>query len=254
MSRRAVLICLIPLALALAVPSSASAVPYGSRTLAIGSHGADVKKLQRHLGAAGHRVARDGEFGPRTQRALRATERELELSADGVATAREQRAIRRAVKVYGAGGAAYIKPPPPEKSVPGARGSVTEDGFGVPPASAPKVVKDVIAAGNVIATTPYKWGGGHGRWDDTGYDCSGSVSYALHGAGLLDTSLVSGDFASWGSPGTGRWITIYANRDHVYMVVAGMRFDTSARSRSGSRWTMEERSSAGFAVTHPNGL
>ena len=254
MSRRAVLICLIPLALELAVPSSASAVPYGSRTLAIGSHGADVKKLQRHLGAAGHRVARDGEFGPRTQRALRATERELELSADGVATAREQRAIRRAVKVYGAGGAAYIKPPPPEKSVPGARGSVTEDGFGVPPASAPKVVKDVIAAGNVIATTPYKWGGGHGRWDDTGYDCSGSVSYALHGAGLLDTSLVSGDFASWGSPGTGRWITIYANRDHVYMVVAGMRFDTSARSRSGSRWTMEERSSAGFAVTHPNGL
>ena len=124
-----------------------------------------------------------------------------------VATAREQRAIRRAVKVYGAGGAAYIEPPPPEQAVPGARGSVTADGFAVPPASAPQVVKDVIAAGNAIAKTPYKWGGGHGRWDDTGYDCSGSVSYALHGAGLLDASLVSGDFAGWGSPGPGRWIT-----------------------------------------------
>ncbi len=254
MSRRAVLICLIPLAVALTVPCSASASPYGSRTLGIGAHGSDVKTLQRYLGRAGHTVARDGEFGPRTRRALRATERELELSADGLATAREQRAIRRAVRVYGAGGAAYIKPPPPEKVVPGASGSVTDDGFAVPPASAPQVVKDVIAAGNAIAKTPYKWGGGHGRWDDTGYDCSGSVSYALHGADLLGASLVSGDFARWGSPGLGRWITIYANRDHVYMVVAGMRFDTSARSRTGSRWTMEERSSDGFAVTHPDGL
>jgi hypothetical protein len=115
-------------------------------------------------------------------------------------------------------------------------------------------VKDVIAAGNVIAKTPYKWGGGHGRWDDSGYDCSGSVSYALHGAGLLEASLVSGDFAAWGSPGRGHWITIYANRDHVYMVVAGMRFDTSARSRTGSRWTIEERASDGFAIVHPRGL
>jgi cell wall-associated NlpC family hydrolase len=257
MSRRA-LTRLIPIAAALAalaLPAAASAARYGSRTLAIGSHGSDVTKLQRYLGAAGHPVARDGEFGPRTRRALTATERELELSADGIATAREQRAIRRAVRVFGAGGAAYIEPPPPEEeSVPGARGSVTEDGFAVPPASAPQVVKEVIAAGNAIAKTPYKWGGGHGRWDDSGYDCSGSVSYALHGAGLLDASLVSGDFARWGSPGPGRWITIYANRDHVYMVVAGMRFDTSARSRTGSRWTMEQRPSDGFAITHPRGL
>jgi hypothetical protein len=115
-------------------------------------------------------------------------------------------------------------------------------------------VKDVIAAGNAIATTPYKWGGGHANWDDTGYDCSGSVSYALHGGGLLDSPLVSGDFARWGAPGTGSWITVYANGGHVYMVVAGMRFDTSARSRTGSRWTMEQRASDGFSVTHPKGL
>ena len=82
-------------------------------------------------------------------------------------------------------------------------------------------MKDVVAAGNVIAKTPYKWGGGHPRWDDSGYDCSGSVSFALHDAGLLDSPLVSGDFARWGDRGPGRWITIYANAEHVYMIVAG---------------------------------
>jgi cell wall-associated NlpC family hydrolase len=242
------------LAVAVALPAEAGAASYGSRTLSIGAHGSDVKKLQRYLLSAGHRVTRDGEFGPRTQRALRATETELELGADGVATTREQRAIRRAVKDPGSGGAAYVAPPPPEKVVPGAKGTVTADGFAVPPGSAPEVVKDVIAAGNAIATTPYKWGGGHARWDDTGYDCSGSVSYALHGGGLLDSALVSGDFARWGSSGPGRWITVYANGGHVYMVVAGMRFDTSARRQTGSRWTMEQRDSDGFSVTHPTGL
>ena len=242
------------LAVAVAMPASASAASYGTRTLSLGAQGSDVKKLQRYLGSAGHRVSRDGEFGPRTRRALRATETELELSADGVATAREQRAIRRAVKDPGTGGAAYVAPPPPEKVVPGAKGTVTADGFAVPPESAPEAVKEVIAAGNAIATTPYKWGGGHARWDDTGYDCSGSVSYALHGADLLDSPLVSGDFASWGSAGPGRWISIYANSGHVYMVVAGIRFDTSARTQTGSRWTMEQRDSGGFTVTHPTGL
>jgi cell wall-associated NlpC family hydrolase len=244
---------LAALAVLAALPADASAAPYGSRTLREGTQGRDVKQLQRYLGQAGHRVARDGEFGPRTRAALRATESELELRADGVATAREQRVIRRAVVSPG-GGAAYVKPPPPEVVVPGAKGSVTADGFAVPPRSAPSVVKKVIAAGNEIATTPYKWGGGHARWDDDGYDCSGSVSYALHGADLLDSPLVSGDLARWGERGTGRWSPIYANADHVYMVVAGMRFDTSARSRTGSRWTMEGRSSAGFSVTHPDGL
>jgi cell wall-associated NlpC family hydrolase len=242
------------LAVAVAMPAAASAAPYGTRTLTLGAHGGDVKKLQRYLTSAGHRVARDGEFGPRTHRALRATETELELGADGIATTREQRAIKRAVRDPGTGGAAYVAPPPPEKVVPGAKGTVTADGFAVPPESAPEAVKDVIAAGNAIATTPYKWGGGHATWDDTGYDCSGSVSYALHGAGLLDSALVSGDFARWGSPGPGRWITIYANGGHVYMVVAGIRFDTSARTQTGSRWTMEQRSSGGFSVTHPKGL
>jgi cell wall-associated NlpC family hydrolase len=251
---RQLTLLLAALAVAVALPAEASAARYGSRTLKVGARGGDVKQLQRYLGSAGHRVARDGDFGPRTLAALRSTESELELRADGVATVREQRAIKLAVNDLGPGGAAYVPPPPPEKVVPGAKGSVTADGFAVPPASAPRVVKRVIAAGNVIAKEPYKWGGGHGRWDDDGYDCSGSVSYALHGAALLDSPLVSGDFAHWGDRGNGRWITIYANADHVYMIVAGIRFDTSARSRTGSRWTMEDRSSAGFAVTHPDGL
>jgi hypothetical protein len=136
----------------------------------------------------------------------------------------------------------------------GPRARVLPDGTAVAPDNAPEVVKRVILAANEIAKFPYKWGGGHGAWRDTGYDCSGSVSYALHGAGLLDSPLVSGDFARWGGRGQGRWITIYANAEHVYMVVAGMRFDTSARSRTGSRWTMEQRPADGFAVTHPEGL
>ena len=122
------------LAVAVAMPAAASAASYGSRTLSLGAHGGDVKKLQRYLGSAGHSVARDGEFGPRTHRALRATEAELELTADGIATTREQRAIKRAVKDPGTGGAAYVAPPPPEKVVPGAKGTVTADGFAVPPA------------------------------------------------------------------------------------------------------------------------
>jgi cell wall-associated NlpC family hydrolase len=216
--------------------------------------GSDVKQLQRYLTIAGHRTRRDGDFGPRTRRALVATERELELRADGIATPREQRAIRRAVASPGTGGAAYVPPPPISTVVPGAKGRVGADGFAIPPSSAPRVVKRVVAAGNKIAKTPYKWGGGHGRWVDTGYDCSGSVSYALHGGGLLGSALVSGDLAHWGAAGRGSWITIYANGSHVYMVVAGMRFDTSARSRTGSRWTTQARSSSGFAVRHPGGL
>ncbi len=121
-------------------------------------------------------------------------------------------------------------------------------------AGPPLVVRRVIAAGDRIAHAPYGYGGGHGNWDAGAYDCSGSVSYALHGGGLLDSPLVSGDFARWGAEGNGRWITIYANGGHVYMVVAGMRFDTSARSQTGSRWTMQQRPSDGFSFTHPKGL
>ncbi len=239
------------LAVAVAMPAGASAARYGKRTLKSGMSGGDVKTLQKYLRRAGARVRADGSFGPSTKRALQLVESDLELRTDGKASRKEQRAIKNVLRNPTSGGATYVAPPPRDKVVPGENGKVTSDGFAIPPASAPQAVKDVIAAGNKIAKTPYKWGGGHGRWNDTGYDCSGSVSYALHGARLLSSPLVSGDFPAWGRPGRGSWITVWGNSSHVYMYVAGMRFDTSARKTGGSRWTMVKRSNSGFEASHP---
>ncbi len=121
------------------------------------------------------------------------------------------------------------------------------------PASAPQAVKDVIAAANSIADTPYVWGGGHGSFESSGYDCSGSVSYALHGGGLLESPLDSTGLETWGEPGPGRWITVYANSGHAWMVVAGIAFDTSGGA--GPRWHDPWASSPeGFIARHPAGL
>ena len=136
----------------------------------------------------------------------------------------------------------------------GKRARVLGDGTAVAPENAPDVVKRVIMAANEIAKFPYKWGGGHGAWRDTGYDCSGSVSFALAGAGLLGRPLTSGGFMSFGAPGHGRWITIYANEGHMFMVVAGLRFDTSGRADQGTRWQAKMRSGAGYTIRHPEGL
>jgi hypothetical protein len=136
----------------------------------------------------------------------------------------------------------------------GPRARVRPDGSAVAPDDAPDVVKRVILAGNAIAKFPYKWGGGHGAWRDNGYDCSGSVSFALAGAGLLGRPLTSGLFMNYGEPGRGHWITIYANSGHIFMVVAGLRFDTSGQGRAGTRWQADARSTAGFAVRHIPGL
>jgi cell wall-associated NlpC family hydrolase len=136
----------------------------------------------------------------------------------------------------------------------GRRARVLPDGTAVAPENAPDVVKRVILAANEIAKFPYKWGGGHGAWRDDGYDCSGSVSFALAGAGLLGSPLTSGGFLDYGAPGPGRWITIYTNPGHIFMVVAGLRFDTSGQGRAGTRWQEESVSTAGFAVRHVPGL
>ena len=123
-----------------------------------------------------------------------------------------------------------------------------------PPPGAPAAVAQVIAAGNAIATLPYVWGGGHGSFHASGYDCSGSVSYALAAAGLLSSPLDSTGFESWGAPGPGRWITVYANAGHAFMVVAGWRFDTVALAEGGTRWSQTMASTAGFVARHPAGL
>ena len=123
-----------------------------------------------------------------------------------------------------------------------------------PPPGAPAAVAQVIAAGNAIATLPYIWGGGHGSFQASGYDCSGSVSYALAAAGLLSSPLDSTGFESWGLPGPGRWITVYANAGHAWMEVAGWRFDTVALASGGTRWSQGGGEFSGFVARHPPGL
>jgi hypothetical protein len=141
---------------------------------------------------------------------------------------------------------------PPATALPAA--TVGPDGLAIAPAGAPAQVAALIAAGNQIATAPYRYGGGHGSFDDTAYDCSGSVSFALHGAQLLDATLDSTGLARWGRAGAGRWITVYANKTHTYLVVAGLRFDTSGQKAAGTRWQAAPRSARGFKVRHPAGL
>ena len=130
------------------------------------------------------------------------------------------------------------------------------DGLAYAPPDAPAEVEKVIRAGNVVARAPYRWGGGHGRWLDDGYDCSGSVSFALFAGGLLDGPLNSSGLARWGKRGPGKWITVFANDGHVFMAVGGLRFDTSGRDsrNGGSRWQLNPRGTGGFAVRHWPGL
>ena len=146
------------------------------------------------------------------------------------------------------------QPAPPAQPNTGEVATINPDGTATAPESAPEAVKAIIESGNRIVDKPYKYGGGHGKWEDTGYDCSGSMSYALHGAGLLDASMPSGGFMRWAEAGPGQWITVYSHPGHMYMVVAGLRFDTSGRKDAGSRWQVKQRSTSGYTVRHPKGL
>lgn len=135
-------------------------------------------------------------------------------------------------------------------------GAVLSDGKAIPPPSAPAEIKAVIAAANRLVHKPYVWGGGHLSWWSRGYDCSGAVGFALHGGGMLETTMVSGQLAYWGLGGLGRWITVYANAEHVYMVIAGLRFDTrdDPPGVSGPRWHAERVDPSRFVARHPAGL
>ena len=145
-------------------------------------------------------------------------------------------------------------PAAPAPVGPPGRATLLPDGTAQAPADAPPAIQAAIAAGNAIHTMPYRWGGGHRSFLDSGYDCSGAVSYVLHAAGLLASPMPSGPLASsWGAPGKGRWITVYANASHAYMVVAGLRFDTSAvgeklNQGSGPRWRKTKRKPTGYTA------
>ena len=261
----AALVCV----LALLAPSGAAAA-FAQRTLAEGAKGPDVAKVQRLLVKLGEPLDPDGAFGPMTAAAVRRFEVSRALTVDGSLTAAEQRALRaaarrlvaeqRAAQATAATGgvdpAAALDPEEPADPAPTATATATAtlnaDGTATPPPGAPPAVAAILAAGNEIASKPYKYGGGHAKLVDHGYDCSGSVSYALRGAGLMTGALPSGAFETWGAAGPGRWVTIYANKTHMFMIVAGLRFDTSGAKPS--RWQTAARGMDGFVVRHPDGL
>jgi cell wall-associated NlpC family hydrolase len=244
-------------AFGLLVPAAAPAdakprTTFGERTLQQGDRGHDVRVLQDFLTRVGLETEVDGQFGPFTARRVRSWERKSSVvRVNGWVSRADARKLRGQVEA----GVTVHQPTEPVTAPAGEQAVLGADGLAVAPASAPPEVHAAIAAANEIVGKPYKYGGGHGRWNDTGYDCSGAMSYALHGAGLLDSALSSGDFMSWGESGPGSWITIYAHGGHGYLVIAGLRFDTGWNNAGkGPRWSEEMRPADGYRVRHPAGL
>ena len=194
-----------------------------------------VERLQKAL-----KISPDGEFGPETEAAVRRLQARHGLTVDGVVGVDTW-------AVLGIHSEGELKPSDAvlHSSEGGAESSSSGES---------SIVNEVIAAGDEIATRPYVWGGGHGSFVSDGYDCSGSVSYALHGGGLLSSPEDSTGLESYGDPGPGRFITIYANSEHAFMVVDGKRFDTVALAETGTRWSGSMTSTAGFVARHPAGL
>src|SRR4051812_23386478 len=147
---------------------------------------------------------------------------------------------------------------PTETALPVGANAKIIDGRAIPPAGAPEPVRQAILRANDLIGKPYRWGGGHRAFNAGGYDCSGAVSYALHGGGLLSSPLDSSSFLRWGEAGAGRWITVYTNPGHAYMAIAGVRLDTSTagdrRGLRGPRWRPLRATNAGFHTRHPEGL
>jgi peptidoglycan hydrolase-like protein with peptidoglycan-binding domain len=235
-------------------PADAGAAAFGRRALRPGMHGHDVRVLQRYLSRVGIATAADGQYGPRTTANVRSWERAAQRAVDGRVSRSDARALRRQV-ISGRGvtsaPSALAAPaaPAPERATLGA------DGHARAPVSAPAEVRAVVDAANRIVGKPYEYGGGHARWEDTGYDCSGSESYALRGGGFVRASLTSSDFESWGVRGKGTWITSYANGGHSFLVVAGLRFDTGWNNAGkGPRWSEQMRPVDGYVVRHPLGF
>jgi hypothetical protein len=249
---------------------AASGPRFGSRTLQLGMSGHDVMWLQRNLTRVGIPTRVTAYFNAVTKRHVEAFQRRYNLSADGVAgpqtfsdmlavlnhhslrsTARSSSASTTRT-AFGTPG--YVAP---AASAPVEDATLNSQGLAQAPADAPDQLKQVIAAANEIAFKPYVYGGGHGSWYSAGYDCSGSVSFALHGGGLASRTRDSTEFESYGSPGVGRWITIWANAGHAFMQIAGLWFDTAAQSSSNGndRWstTRVSPTGEGWTIVHPTG-
>jgi peptidoglycan hydrolase-like protein with peptidoglycan-binding domain len=217
-------LCLLCCAVALPLAAPPGADAHRRKRVRVVHGGPSVRLAQRRL-----HVAADGVFGPVTRRAVKRFQRRHGLRADGIVgpLTWKELGVR--------GRHPVLKALHRARRVPGA-------------------VFAAIRAGNRIAGAPYKYGGGHGAFSDSGYDCSGSVSYVLHAAGALSSPLDSGQLMSYGAAGRGRWITIYANPGHAFAVIRGRRFDTTGRRDTGTRWQPHRRSTAGYTARHPPGL
>ncbi len=205
-------------------------------------HGEAVRRLQEAL-----HVSTDGEFGPETEAAIRHFQEAHGLEVDGVVGPATWDAL-------GLSGLPELNPPRAALGSGSSSSTGAGSTAGASSSSAEGVVQQVIAAADEIATRPYVYGGGHGSFTSDGYDCSGSVSYALHGGGLLSSPEDSTGLESYGEPGPGRYITIYADAEHAWMTIDGRRFDTVALAETGNRWSDTMASTAGFVVRHPDGL
>jgi peptidoglycan hydrolase-like protein with peptidoglycan-binding domain len=223
----------------------------GQRVLRQGMKGHDVRVLQGFLTLAGYPTSVDGSFGPVTKQNVIAFEAAHNMTTDGIVTLVVAQALRTVVAAQDTGG-------------PVGKAHINADGTATAPAGAPPVVRAVIAAANQIINTPYIYGGGHATWNDTGYDCSGAVSFALHGGNLLSAPEDSTELESYGSAGPGRWITIYADPSHTWVVVAGIAFDTAdfggpnIPAGTGPRWRSDPtgnlQDGGNYVVRHPSGL
>ena len=234
-----------------AKPAATPAAPIAGGAPAANATPPNSQEAVQWLQAALH-IPVDGEFGPETEAAVRRLQARHGLDVDGVVGPATWSLI-------GVKDAPTLTPPASALATPAPAAA-----GGAPDSSAPgagdegeaaAVVARVIAAANEIATRPYVYGGGHGSFISEGYDCSGSVSYALHGGGLLSAPEDSGELESYGEAGPGRYITIYANAEHAYMVIDGRRFDTVALAEDGTRWSDSPGDDGGsFVVRHPDGL
>jgi peptidoglycan hydrolase-like protein with peptidoglycan-binding domain len=223
----------------------------GERTLKQGMHGHDVRVLQGYLTLVGYATNVDGDFGATTEANVLKFQTAHAMPADGIVTYAVQLVLRQTVATALDGGTVGTA-------------TINSDGTATAPSGAPAIVAQVIASANKIIDKPYIYGGGHGQWNDSGYDCSGAVSFALHGANLLSAPEDSTGLESYGSPGPGTWITIYADSAHTFIVVAGRAFDTAdyggpdIPSGTGPRWRSDPLGNladgGNYVVRHPSGL